>query len=70
MRFPVSVGIMFINDPSDRIKIAKIKALKISSDFDSIGRIEWFPKKKIFLAKDKLNGIIPIEILSCELENN
>lgn len=66
----LSVMQVFINDPStDWIKIAKTEALKMGSDFDSSG-IEWFPKNKILLCKDKLNGINPIKILSCELENN
>lgn len=65
----LSVMQVFINDPSaDWIKMAKAETLRIDGDFDC--EINWFPKKKILLGKNKLNGINPIEILSCELENS
>lgn len=66
----LSVMQVFINDPSaDWVKMAKIETLKIDGDFDSKG-IQWFPKTKILLGKDKMNGINPIEILSRELESS
>lgn len=66
----LSVMQVFINDPSaDWIKMAKTEALKMDDDFNP-KEIQWFPKKKINSGKDKLNGINPIEILSCELKNN
>lgn len=66
----LSVMQVFINDPSaDWVKMAKIETLRIYDDFKS-KEIQWFPKTKILLGKDKMNGINPIEILSRELESS
>lgn len=67
----LSVMQVFINEPSiDWIKIAREEILKIDNNIDLNNIQEWFPRKKILAAKDKMDGVNPIEILKRELENS